>query len=408
MMMSFHDLFFRRTGGKRVSALSCVTVSAFCMMIACCGCADRTSSSDVPAAGSYSVTGHCLRGAKNPADSVTVYVMADRHDTLTDAHLLLDPSGSFSFTSGATDVSELYIETSDGHVARMYAVPGGRYEVVLDSTGRAVFSPSDTLNGWLQAVSDTLALHSIARRRAMVDSLCGRHPASVRTALLLRDQMQALGDTLFVRRCLGRLLPGARPDWLMADIDRFMDTNFEILKRNHTLKNFTFTDMEGKSFTLTSLNRNAQLLAFWADYDTLSVQALEKLAAWGRDYGVGDENLARLRKQPAGKPRQLGMVTFCLHAADSAAWRAAVKEVPGLHVWLQEGFNHPAVRSWAVRRLPVSLLLGPASTLKYKGRMDDDLRVRLDSLPVRPAPGASPAGTGRSPGSRSRSGNNRK
>lgn len=384
--MLFHDIFFGRKRGKRVAGLSCFAVSAFYMMVVCCGCADKAASPVVPALGSYCVTGLYVRGGEIPADSVSVYVMADRHDTLTDAHLLLDASGRFSFASEAVDVSELYIETSDGHVARMYAVPGGRYEMAVDSAGRVSFAPADTLNGWLQTQAGALAVRPISRRRAMVDSLCGRHPASVRTALLLRDQMQALGDTLFVRRCLGRLSPAAKPAWLMADIDRFMDTNFEILRRNHVPKNFSFTDMEGKNFTLTSLNRDAQLLVFWADYDSLSLKALEKLAAWGREYGVGDENLARLRKRRDGKPRQLGMVTFCLHAADSAVWRAAVRELPGRHVWLKEGFNHPAVKAWAVRRLPATLLLGTASTVKYKGRVDNELRIRLDSLPVRPAP----------------------
>lgn len=392
----------------RISVLPYFAVSAFCMMIAGFGCADKTASSVVPAVGSYSVTGQYMRGGKISADSIFVYVMADRHDTLIDAHLLVDASGRFSFTSEATDVSEIFMETSDGRVARMYAVPGGGYEVTIDSVGRVTFASSDTLNGWLQQVADTLALRSLALRRAMVDSLCGLYPASLRTTLMLRDRMPLLGDTLFVRRCLGRLSPAAKPAWLMADVDRFMDTNFEIQRRNHVLKNFSFTDMEGKSFSLTSLNRDAQLLAFWADYDTLSLQALEKLAAWGREYGVGDENLARLRKQRDGKPRQLGMLTFCLHVADSAAWRAAVREIPGRHVWLKEGFNHPAVRTWAVRQLPASLLLSPSSTLKYKGRIDDALRVRLDSLPVRPAPGVSVIGGNRSARGRSRFGNNRK
>lgn len=392
----------------RIHALSCLAASASYMMIACCGCADRAALSGAPAVGSYSVTGHYVREGKNTADSISVYIMADRHDTLSDAHLSLDASGRFSFVSGAMDVSELYIETSDGHVARMYAVPGGQYEVTVDSVGQVAFASADTLNGWLQAVSDTLSVRSVARRQAIVDSLCMRHPASVRTALLLRDQIPALGDTLFVRRCLGRLSLAAKPAWLMADINRFMDTRFEILRRNHALRNFSFTDMEGKSFTLTSLNRDAQLLTFWADYDSLSMQGLEKLAVWGREYGVGDENLDRLRKRRDGKPRQLGMVTFCLHAADSAAWRTAVKEVPGRHVWLREGFNHPAVRAWAVRQLPASLLLGTASTLKYKGRVDDHLRVRLDSLPVRSVPIVSPAGGNRSKGGRFRSGNNRR
>lgn len=379
-------------GGYSHCVIATIGIAAGCftMLTGCRGQAGTYTDGESPISRTYFVSGHCVDGVGDVADSINLFVIADGRDAATMMSVKIDTTGRFSFSAEARDVAELRLLTPGGHVVTMFALAGGSYEVTIDSTGQATFV-ADTLNGWLQAVADTLARRPVESRRRMADSLCLAHPATVRTALMLRDGIRLLGDTLFVRRLLGHLTPTAKPAWLMAQVDSLMDGGYRLWRPARPMGRHSFTDMEGKTFTLQSLNQEAQLLTFWTDYDTASVASLRELTAVGRDYGVGDDNLARLRRRKEGKPRRLGLVTFCLHAADSAAWREAVRDVPGRHVWLADGFNHTAVRDWAVTGLPDHLLVATSTTMKYRGPIDDAMRARLDSLPERPAPVATTA-----------------
>ena len=83
---------------------------------------------------------------------------------------------------------------------------------------KATFDPSsgDSINPWLQQqMAHFRTLLGPARKDA-IDSLCHRYPHDIRCGLLLRDQIEMLKDSIFVRRCLGGLADDAKPDWLMS------------------------------------------------------------------------------------------------------------------------------------------------------------------------------------------------
>jgi hypothetical protein len=155
----------------------------------------------------------------------------------------------------------------------------------------------------------------------------------------------------------------------MYDIDHRMDERFQTEYSGILKRNYKFSDAKGERFNFSSLNRGNLLVYFWADYDAPSVAAMRRLKS---------------------KDPKIQVLTFCLHAADSAAWRKAIASVEGRHVWLSDGMNHPMMRAWGITRPGVYLLLTSAARVLYRGLDEQGLAPCVDSIagktprPVRP------------------------
>ena len=81
------------------------------------------------------------------------------------------------------------------------------------------------------------------------------------------------------------------------------------------------------------------------------------------------------------KTKRLRILTFCLHASDSAAWRKAIRQIPGEHVWLKEGWNHPAVQDWEVEQVPGLLLIDRYAQVQERNIFSTELSKKVERLP---------------------------
>jgi hypothetical protein len=268
--------------------------------------------------------------------------------------------GHFRWEGQTRDVAELYLQHPVGSTRHFYAAAGGHYRLTLDRHGAPTFAAEDSLNGWLHTTVEQLRSLSGDTLRTTLDSLCRVEASEVRTALLLREMVATVRDTLFLRRCLGHLTPEAKPQWLMETIDRQMDRRFETSFDGTMKRNFLLYNQKGEKVNLSTLNRSAQLYYFWADYDAPSEAPLKRMEAWHK---------------------KVGIVSICLHAADSAAWRKADVSAADHKVWLRDGLNHPLLRAWGIDRSGTFFLISPSAKLLYRGTQESELRQQIDSLP---------------------------
>jgi hypothetical protein len=307
-------------------------------------------------------------GLDSAARSHVLYVAMDDHfdphrDTLPGDlaqawrvdSLRPDASGRYAWEGASRDVAEVYLTTPSGDVCTLLAAAGEDYTWTYN---QSAITASDTLNAWMQRTLADLQGRSKEACRQGLDSLC-RADSTLRAALLLRQLLPTVSDTLFLRRCLGHLPAAAKPAWLMYDIDRRMDERFQTEYSGILKRNYKFSDAQGERFNFSSLNRGNLLVYFWADYDAPSVAALRRLKS---------------------KDAKIKVMTFCLHAADSAAWRKSIASVEGRHVWLADGLNHPMLRTWGITRPGVYLLLTSSARVLYRGLDEKGFAHSVDSI----------------------------
>jgi hypothetical protein len=268
-----------------------------------------------------------------------------------------DAEGRYHLEGTSHDVAEVHLTTPSGSLRTLFAAGGGDYTWTYSKTD---ITAEDSLNGWMQRSLTDLQARTPDSCRLALDSLCLADAGSIRATLLIRELLPTVRDTLFLRRCLGHLSPEAKPAWLMYDIDQRMDERYRSEFSGLLKRNFTFTDSKGQTFNFSNLYRTDQLVYFWADYDAASVSALQRLEA---------------------KCRKAKLVTFCLHAADSATWRRQVSGLPGSNVLLRDGLNHPMLRAWGVDRPGLYMLLNASARVLYRGTDEKQLAHSLDSLP---------------------------
>jgi hypothetical protein len=269
-----------------------------------------------------------------------------------------DAQGRFRIDGTSHDVAEVYLATPSGRSYTLYAAGGGDYTWTYSATD---ILAEDSLNGWLRRTLADLQARSADSCRTALDSLCQADAGELRAALLVRELLPEVQDTLFLRRCLGHLTPEAKPAWLRYDIDQRMDERYRTEYSGLLKRNFNLTDAKGEAFNFSTLNRTDQLVYFWADYDAASVANLRRLES---------------------RTNKVKVLTFCLHAADSASWRKTVATVPGHNVWLHDGLNHPLTRAWGVTRPGVYLLLNATARVLYRGTDEKGLNHCLDSIPA--------------------------
>ncbi len=301
-------------------------------------------------------------------------LFADSHDTLCVDTIVLDATHRFTCQFQTDGLDELYLCSDSLELCRFYAEPGMEvdFTVSMGHEGQRtqfLLSPTDTINAWLQAMDSLFVDASLPRRRSVLDSIITQAGnSSLRTTLLLRDHMCDVADSIFVRRLLGGLPAEAKPEWLIRSIDNMFDTFFfsfdKTRSRRMAASSFVLNDTT--TFCMSDSRSDYLLVYFWSDFSQESVDSLLMLD--------------KLIKKDFAD-RRLQVLTCCLHAADSAAWKHQVEKVDGQHVWLHASFGDPRIAAWDVHSVPAFMLLDMYNNLQQRNQWGRELRRSLDRVP---------------------------
>lgn len=327
----------------------------------------------------YQIDGTYL--GEKPEGEIVVYT--DNHRTLLVDHIKME-EGKFTLSGKTPDVNKITIVTPSDKRYILYAQGDQKSELKIDAEGKMTFSPSDTLNYWLQEQSILLDTLPQEQQQPILDSLCRSHRHSFRSALLIYRQIPHIEDSLFIRRCLGHLSTEVKPLWYMDELNRRMDNESLLHNKTIRLKSFTFASRDTSVLAVNTQKPDSRILYFWAEYNPESVQRLRSLDTLAQKYGLYkyEKDFAQKKK----KVKRLEIITFCLQASDSAAWLKTVKEIPGQHVFLPDGWNHPAITAWKIDRLPSLLLIDRYSQVQGREIYFKALQDRIDKLPEKTLP----------------------
>lgn len=349
-----------------------------------CG-SGRQEGREAPEARPYRLTGTVAQDSLHRDAPLTLYT--DSHGRLQ-CDTLPVAGGRFSHSGRTADVDELYLYDAAGRAFRLYATGGQELEVRIDSAGCLHLPEADSLNAWLREAEAALDTTAADALQPTLDSLCLHSRSHVRAALLLRRYLPQLADSVGIRRTLGALAPQAKPAWLMQDIDDVLDRRSALLKAGGTA---TACKIQTRDTLVNLLDThpNGYLMLFWADYAPLSLDSLSLMDRIARQYGLYGHEQDFLRRHKDRQPKRLELLTVCLHAADSAAWLAAVKDVPGLHAWMPAGLNDPRLRQWGVEQVPQVMLINQSGAVMAT-EWGAALREAIGRLPDRAQPKATP------------------
>lgn len=297
----------------------------------------------------------------------------DSHVALSEDSLFLSTEGTFDIEHRTPGLDELYLCSDYGELCRFYATGGMSVSVAV--SGRAdslvaTFAPAatDSINPWLQGQVKEFDASDVRLRRTMMDSLCHSMSGDVRCALLLREEVESLADSVFVRQCLGALKAEAKPEWLVKSIDDLLISTSTLASRNRRLPGNKFVINDTLTYNMAVSRSDYLLVYVWADYDQTSVDSLTMLMEL-----LDDEYYMK----------RLQIFTCCVGAADSAAWQAVVNDFDGLHVWLPAGLADRRIRNWQVQRVPMLMLLDMYNNQQRRDVWGKELRDALSRLPNR-------------------------
>jgi len=354
-------------------------IAMLCCMAAC---------GQKPAPKSYQVSGTLWQDSLS-ASEVLLYVdnQGDNQDDANDIVQYIVPvsNGAFSFQSETSSLSELSLAYGN-RTLHIYATPGAEIVLQLDSAGKVTWSGTDSINGWLEEHNEILSKMTSADGRKYVDSVCHLQTNSIRSTLLLREQMQKLNDSLFVRRCLGSLSEEAKPLWLTRALNAQFDRQSTKLLHNYRLPRVSMKLSSDTTYNLLDSRQESLLIFFWADYDSASIDSLHLLNDIARDYGLyGYEENFDKEKSPtrSKKVHKVELMTVCIHAADSAAWHHAVDSLPGIHTWVEAGFAHPLLSAFKIASIPSNLQSDRFSNMQSSNKWGKPLINWLENTPVK-------------------------
>lgn len=340
------------------------------MLVLCClaACHDNPQTDDE--GNTYAITASFAVDSTVVLDHMVLYT--DTHVALHEDSLFLTPDHNFSLEQKALAINEHYLCTDGGELCRFYATEGMEVNVTIsgkaDSLTYTFAAEHDSINPWLQDQQRLLQQCNAATRNTMVDSLCHLMPSDVRCGLLLRDALETLNDSVFVRRCLGALNQEAKPDWLIKSIDDLLLYNADYKTRSRRLTAGKFVVNDTTTFDMSQSRSEYLLIYCWADYDTTSIDSLKAL-----DKMLDDDYYMK----------RLTLLTCCLHAADSASWQKELKDIEGTHVWLPAGLADPRVSNWNAERVPLLILCDMYNNQQQRDVWGKELRNALDRLPNR-------------------------
>ncbi len=306
-------------------------------------------------------------------------VVLDRLVLYTDSHtemqfdsIDLTPQHTFEHEGSTRTIDELYLCSDGGELCRFYATGSSLVSLTLEmqSDSLAVsFEPSssDTINPWLQDQKARFGSLAVAQKKSAIDTLCHQLPHDVRCALLLRDLIVDLKDSVFVRRCLGALAEDAEPDWLMKSIDQILEQTTKSKRPNRRLTACTM-DGDSATFDFSSSRSDYLLIHIWADYSQSSIDSLKVLNRLVKD----DYDMKRVK-----------LVTICLAASDSAWWKRQTHDIEGMHFWLPAGLGDERMLRWGIKEVPSVIVCDMYNNQQLRNEWGEKLRAALQRIPNR-------------------------
>lgn len=356
-----------------------ISIVAALFVLVSCSKRGGTESGDA-----YTISGTISRDSM-PADAV-LRLFIDKHTHLQQEELPV-LNGHFAYKGKTTSLDELFLVDDHGLSVRLFATPGADIEFTIDSLGEATFSGSDSTNIIYRQLIDEFAACREIKKREYLDSVCQLYRTSMIPALVIRDHMSLLTDSVHLRKCLGRLTDEAKPEWLTDALEQSFDNPGLRIKKNLRLSPLPKfgTEIDTIPFDFNESRPDGMYVYFWADYSQESVDSLQMLAALADQYGLHDRMQDFLKKHSKAKdnrrPKRVGLFTICLHASDSAAWLSHIDGVPGTHVLLKEGFSNSVMKSWRISRVPYNLLIDRFSNVQDSYRWGKELRDAFERMP---------------------------
>lgn len=360
-------------------------ISIIITLLSLFGCSKSDKTQAAPEE-EYTIYGTIRQDSATAGSDLKLFI--DKHSALYQDELPV-LSGKFVYKSSTNDLDEVYIVDCKGRTVRVFATGGVQIEVNIDSLGTATFAGSDSLNQAfhtachnIDSLDDTQALKK-DKIKAYLDSLSKRYGNTALPALIVREKMLAINDSIYLRQYLGRLSDQSKPSWLEKSLEQQFDDRGLYLKRNVRLPYLPKfrTSVDSITFDMKETRQNACLLYFWADYDSTSIDSLQMLQPLAMQYGLHE--YAETYKSPDGnrRPKRVDIFTFCLHAGDSASWLKRVSDLPGTHILLQDGFANPAIKAWNISRMPYNLIIDRYGNVQDSYRWGAELREVMDRQP---------------------------
>jgi len=310
---------------------------------------------------SYSISGSLWQDSLTVDSIVTLII--DRHescctpdgDTLAAWEQFDVPvvQGNFLFQGAAPlDADEIYIYDQQGFTCLCYGLSGQNISIERDREGNYTQSGADTTDLF--------------------------------RALLLRDSILAIKDSIKVRRLLGSLPETAKPEWLMQSVDYMLKTQSEMLGKSTRLPRVS-VQMNDTVISLLENRQESLLLYFWSEEIPTSADSLTIFKAIERDFGLHTDAKSfekEKSKTRRSKARRIGLLSFCLQSGDSATWQSTIKDIPGHHAILQGGLAHPLAQSCHIQSLPALLIVDRYGNYQMHDVWGNDLYKWLEKAPM--------------------------
>lgn len=342
-------------------------------------CSKNNNSEE--AGDAYSITGTISQDSAHYDTDLKLFI--DKHGSFVEETLPV-LKGHFAYTGMTTGLDELYLTDSEGRTVRFLAKGGSQIDLTIDSLGTPSFAEVDSINIVYQQLVSGFEECDEKERKDYLDSVCIQYNTSILPALLIRDRMHLLNDSIHMRQCLGRISADVKPQWLVNSLEERFDRPSERLRKSKRLNPLPVmkTDIDTVTFDFSVTRQNSGYLYFWADFDQESVDSLKMLVPMAKHYGLHKYLDEYVAKEKTRRPKRIDIVTVCLHAADSAAWKEAINGLPGYHILLQAGFSDPVVKSWNIRKIPYNVVIDRFSNVLDSYQWGHDLRLSLDKAPT--------------------------
>lgn len=359
---------------KTLTTLIILIISLF--SVASCS----NSNSEVEDSDSYSVAGQIASDSASVDTDLKLFI--DKHGSLVEETLPV-LKGKFAYKGKTEAVDELFLIDDKGRAIKFFAHAGSHIELNIDQSGSPSFGNRDSLNLLYHQLVSEFEACSQSNRSQYLDSVCQLYRHSLAPALLIRDRMQLLNDSVHLRQCLGRISEAAKPSWLSDDLEeRFDKSGLRLVKNSRLAPLSKFrTDIDTLFVNFNETRQNAMYVYFWADYNQPSVDSLQMLTPLARYYGLHEYLDEYVKTEKSRRPKRVDILTICLHAADSATWRKSIEGLPGRHVLLQSGFSHSTIKSWKVTTVPYNIIVDRFSNVLDSYLWGQDLREAIDKTP---------------------------
>lgn len=331
-----------------------------------------------PKAGDYNISGSISVDSAYYDEDIHLFI--DKHDSIV--HVMLPVlHGNFAYKGRTSDLDELFIVSGHGQTANFFAAAGSQIKITIDKEGRTTFAEEDELNRSIQEVIDRFDTITTLTKGQYLDTICKNYSNSVIAGILLRDRMQMVEDSMYLRQCLGRLSDEAKPEWVLKAIEQQFDAPPVKLRKNKRLAPLsTFkTAVDSVEFDVSASRQNAMYLYFWADYNPLSVDSLQMLKPLAEHFGLHE--YFDTFSEKGRRPKRIDMLTICLHAADSASWLQSIKGLPGTHVLLQDGFSNKTMLGWKINKVPYNIIIDRFSNVQDSYVWGTELQTVFERMP---------------------------